>query len=145
MRYRIELQDYFLFRRLLCRASVEPDKRVDILNRVYVVCPRFRNGIVSPPSAGFQRVETRSSRLPVNVDSSRFGTVSDWDDQQALAGLSWLSFSRSAVWADPRTGQVRSRVLPRCELPTRAKVERAFETFTRFAHCNGELWLEPPG
>jgi len=55
-----------------------------VTGRVYVVCPRSRGGIVSvsaAPSARrrsrFQRAETRSSRLPLNVDSSRFGTVSD--------------------------------------------------------------------
>jgi len=46
---------------------------------------------------GFQRPERRSSRLPFDMNRSRFGTVSDGTNQQALSSLSWLSYSPSVI------------------------------------------------
>lgn len=70
---------------------------------------------------GFRGAETESSPLPVGNGSSRFGAVSANTHWQALSGLSWLSFSPSAVSADRRIrSRTRSRASPRRELPTPA-------------------------
>lgn len=70
-------------------------------------------------SLGFRGAETESSPLPFNNGSSRFGSVSVSTYWQALSGLSWLSFSPSAVSADRRVrSRTRSRLSPGRELPT---------------------------
>ena len=70
-------------------------------------------------SLGFRGAETESSPLPVNNGSSRFGSVSVSTYWQALSGLSWLSFSPSAVSADRRVRSwTRSHLSPGRELPT---------------------------
>ena len=95
---------------------------------------------------GFQRPERRSSRLPFDMNRSRFGTVSDGTNQQALASLSWLSYSRPSDFPTvPEPVTARSRASPRCELPTLARLNEPDGTLTRFARCFVALWPEPPG
>ncbi len=67
--------------------------------------PGSRPGIVSTRGR-FQRAESRSARLSLGVRRSQSGTGPERDDWQALAGLSWLSFSRpSDLPRVPDSGQ----------------------------------------
>jgi hypothetical protein len=62
---------------------------------------------------GFQQPERRSSRLHVDMNRSRFGTVSDGTNQQALTSLLWLSYLSSGFVAGSpsrsRPGRARRR------------------------------------
>jgi len=82
---------------MICSQSVTSLEGVT--PRVIAVCPRLPPGHSSHLMSmrRFQPAETRSASLSLSDDSLRFGTVSDWPHWQALAGLSWLSFSSSAV------------------------------------------------
>ena len=92
----------------------------------------------------FQRPERRSSRLPFNVNVSRFGTVSDGTNQQALASLSWLSYSRPSDFPTvPEPITARSHASPRCELPTLARLNEPDGTLTRFARCKSRYGPNP--
>ena len=60
-------------------------------------------------------VRNKKLRLPADVSCSQLGSVSDGHDQQALAGLSWLSFSRprdlpGVPEIDLNSGRTRHRV-----------------------------------
>ena len=95
------------------------------------VLPRFRGN------------EGRSVPLPTDAECSQFGTVSDRAYRQAVTRLSWLSYSPSGFSPErrPRHGPV-SAVAGR-ELPTPARLDEPYETFTRVAARR--LWSEPPG
>lgn len=45
----------------------------------------------------------------------------------------------------PEPVTARSRALPRCELPTLARLSEPAGTLTRIARCCVALWPEPPG
>jgi hypothetical protein len=93
---------------------------------------------------GFQRPERRSSRLPFDMNRSRFGTVSDGTNQQALASLSWLSYSRSSgLPRIPEPVKARSHASPRCELPTLARLSEPDGTLTRIARCKSHYGPNP--
>ena len=82
------------------------------------VRPGSRPGAVSVHRGRFRGVEYRSAPLPAGSSFSRFGTVFGKVHWQALAGLSWLSFSRPAICAGPRACQTRAPP-SRCDaLPT---------------------------
>jgi hypothetical protein len=55
----------------------------------------FTLGVTAATHRRFRGTEWRSIPLPISLHRSRFGTVSCGTHWQALAGLSWLSFSPS--------------------------------------------------
>lgn len=78
------------------------------------------------------------------MNRSRFGTVSDGTNQQALASLSWLSYSRPSDFPTvPERIKARSHASPRCELPTLARLSEPDGTFTRVARCKPRCGPNP--
>ena len=78
------------------------------------------------------------------MNRSRFGTVSDGTNQQALASLSWLSYSRPSGFPKvPEPVKARSHALPRCELPTLARLNEPHGTLTRIARCKSRYGPNP--
>ncbi len=85
----------------------------------------------------FRGIEARSIPLPIAYRFSRFGTVSDGADRQALAGLSSLSSSRSRfgetrasfVARYPSVVITRDGPLRTSPLPTPACVARTSRVF----------------
>ena len=78
------------------------------------------------------------------MNRSRFGTVSDGTNQQALASLSWLSYSRSPdLPRIPEPVKARSRASTRCELPTLARLSEPDGTLTRFARYKSRYGPNP--
>jgi hypothetical protein len=111
--------------------------------------PSSRRGIVSVTSChDFGGPKREAPPLPADDDCSRFGTVSVGTDRQALAGLSWLSYSRpgflarspSLVIAPPR-GRGPVPLVAKQKLPTPAWLNEPHGTSTRIAL---RLWSEPP-
>ena len=101
-----------------CHADVHVASRCDPAGHCRMSALPQRHSFPSD-SLGFRGAETESSPLPFNNGSSRFGSVSVSTYWQALSGLSWLSFSPSAVSADRRVRSwTRSRLSPGRELPT---------------------------
>ena len=110
--------------------------------------PGSRPGAVSERLPNrFRGIETRSvSPTRQRCCFAVRPRVSDGTDRQALAGLSWLSFSRFPVFSEnPRVwSKTRSRLLPGRELPTPARLNGPDRTFTRVAASNERLWSGPP-
>lgn len=78
------------------------------------------------------------------MNRSRFGTVSDGTNQQALASLSWLSYSRPSDFpAVPEPVRARSHASPRCELPTLARLNEPDGTLTRIVRCKSHSGPNP--
>ena len=78
------------------------------------------------------------------MSRSRFGTVSDGTNQQALASLSWLSYSRPSDFPTvPEPVTARSHASPRCELPTLARLSEPDGTLTRIARCKSRYGPNP--
>lgn len=78
------------------------------------------------------------------MNRSRFGTVSDGTNQQALASLSWLSYSRPSDFPTvPEPVRARSHASPRCELPTLARLNEPDGTLTRIARCKSHSGSNP--
>lgn len=104
------------------------------------VRPGSRPSAVSVRKGRFRGVEYRSAPLPTGSKCSRFGTVFGKVYWQALAGLSWLSFSRPAIYAGPRVCQARAPPSRCGTLPTPERLRGPFSVprplcgiFTRFA------------
>lgn len=75
---------------------------------------------------------------------SRFGTVSDGTNQQALESLSWLSYSRPSDFPTvPEPVRARSHASPRCVLPTLARLNEPDGTLTRIARCKSHSGPNP--
>lgn len=85
----------------------------------------FTLGVTAATHRRFRGTEWRSIPLPVSLHRSQFGTVSCETHWQALAGLSWLSFSPS-VDLLPIAGPVRSGFDGRpSKAPHASQVERS--------------------
>jgi hypothetical protein len=84
------------------------------------------------PSGDFSGENPETSAYP-STDSvvARFGTVSVPTHRQALAGLSWLSFSPPAVSAGRRAWSRPVARIAADELPTAARVERGDSSKSR--------------
>jgi hypothetical protein len=95
----------------------------------------------------FRHAEYTSSCLPTDARRSRFGTVSGRNYWQALAGLSWLSFSSSGVSPECRPlSSGRSRTVTRSRTPHASSVVRSTRPrtpLTRFESLSFLTCFEP--
>lgn len=95
----------------------------------HAVRPSFRSGVVSSSAvSGAEISGGRNQRLPLTQSAATHTSSAPsrrCSYQQALAGLSWLSFSPCPRFArDAEEDGPRSVVSPQTELPTLATVER---------------------
>ena len=108
--------------------------------------PGSRLAIVSacPIRGGDFSVRNQKLRLPLDDNSSRFGSVSERTHRQALAGLSWLSFSRPGVSPGTRVRPAPGSG-PRGPggSPRRPALNEPHESFTRSAFSRKALVRTP--
>lgn len=92
-----------------------------------------------PRGRRFRGAEHRSTPLPTRPTSSHFGLASpDGTDRQALAGLSWLSYSRLPdLPEDPGPGHGPAPTVASRGLPTPVRLNGPDGTLTRIAARGG--------
>jgi hypothetical protein len=102
---------------------------------------RPRIGTVSDLSLTCGAVKPRARSA---LNAKRSPDVKGGTNQQALASLSWLSYSRPSDFPTvPEPVTARSHASPRCELPTLARLSEPDGTLTRIARCKSRYGPNP--